>query len=168
MIALFALVVAASSSTPPMVSGEPQVVQHGARLLDADTQAKLAELDTRRAALQPSTKERTFRVLGAISLGVALVPVAGLVVGAIVGVVIGAAAYGFGGALLGFFVGALGAFMIVPWPLWVLAASLAVFGGISLNVAHTEGAGMRRELSVIRAERHVLLHPTPMTTLATF
>jgi hypothetical protein len=58
--------------------------------------------------------------------------------------------------------------MLIPWPLWIVAAGLGVASGILFNAAKTEGSGNARELQRIRAQRRELLHPTPLTTIATF
>jgi hypothetical protein len=107
-------------------------------------------------------------VLGIVSASIALAPVAACVVGMLVGFVIGAASYGVAGAIGGMFLGLVGAALIIPWPLWIVAAGLGVASGIFFNAAKTEGTANERELRIIRAQRRELLHPTPLATVATF
>lgn len=170
MLALSLLLTIAAQlpSEPPLVSSEVTPARRGARLLDAESQAKLVELDAREAALKPTDKQNTFKTLGIISATVALLPVAAAVVGMFVGLFVGAAAYGFLGALAGLIVGAAAVIVFIPWPFWLAAAALGVLSGVSFGVANGEGADNRRELNAIRAERRAILHPTPMATIGTF
>ena len=173
MFALSLSLVLATSPLPPppLVTGEveaPSTSGRSARLLDAESQAKLADLDRREAALQPTDKQKTLRTLGVISLSVAVTPVAACVVGMFVGLFIGAGGYGIGGAFVGMLAGLVGVALIIPWPLWLVAAGLGVASGILFNAAKSEGAANERELRIIRAQRREVLHPTPLATIATF
>lgn len=173
MLALSISLVLATSPLPPppLVSAEaeaPRSSGRSARLLDAQSQAALLELERREAALQPTSSEKTFRVLGVISLSLALLPVAAAAVGLVVGIFVGAAVYGVAGAFLGMFLGVWAVVAIIPWPVWLLAAGLGVAAPLLFGAAAREGAGNARELALIRAERRAILHPTPLATVATF
>jgi hypothetical protein len=171
MFALIALVVAVaplSPSAPPMVGAEVQVGARSARLLDDETKAKLASLDARERSIQPPEGQKYWRGIGYATAALALLPVAAMVVGIVVGLVVGGVAYGFLGALAGLFAGPLLVALWIPLPVWIAAAVFGITSGISLGVANSMGQENRRELQEIRAARRALLHPTPMTTIATF